>query len=150
MRWWSPLLTRSAGDCGLDPRQLVTACGRLRLRAAWDTETIATAASLRALARRIQLLDAEIADHTRAITTLVQAWRPALLTPCGVGPIVAAVVLCAWSHPGRCGSDAAFAMLAGPPDPGLQRSNGPGATQPFWGSPAQPGPAPDRPDQAGL
>jgi transposase len=26
---------------------------------------------------------------------------------------VAAIVLCAWSHPGRCGSDAAFAMLAG-------------------------------------
>jgi transposase len=30
-----------------------------------------------------------------------------------VGPIVAAIVLCAWSHPGRCGSDAAFAMLGG-------------------------------------
>jgi len=68
---------------GLTTRQLVTACGRLRQRAAWDAETIATAASLRALARRIQLLDAEIADHTRAITTLVRAWRPDLLTPCG-------------------------------------------------------------------
>jgi transposase len=98
---------------GLTTRQLVTACGRLRLRAAWDAETTATAASLRALARRIQLLDAEIADHTRAITTLVRSWRPDLLTPCGVGPIVAAIVLCAWSHPGRCRSDAAFAMLAG-------------------------------------
>jgi transposase len=31
----------------------------------------------------------------------------------GVGPIVAATVLCAWSHPGRCRSDAAFAMLGG-------------------------------------
>ena len=98
---------------GLTTRQLVTACGRLRLRAAWDAETVATAASLRALARRIQLLDAEIADHTRAITTLVRAWRPDLLSRTGVGPIVAAVVLCAWSHPGRCTSDAAFAMLAG-------------------------------------
>jgi transposase len=54
-----------------------------------------------------------IAEHTRAITTLVRAWRPELLTRCGVGPIVAAVVLCAWSHPGRCPSDAAFAMLGG-------------------------------------
>jgi hypothetical protein len=70
-------------------------------------------ASLRALNRRIQLLDAEIADHSRAITTLVRAWRPDLLTPCGVGPIVAATVLCAWSHPGRCRTDAAFAMLGG-------------------------------------
>src|SRR4029453_200317 len=68
---------------GLTTRQLVTACGRLRQRAAWDAETIATAASLRALARRIQLLNAEIADPTRAITTLVQAWRPELLTAAG-------------------------------------------------------------------
>ena len=93
--------------------RLVSTCGRLRQQAAWDVETAATAASLRALARRIQLLDAEIADHTRAITTLVRAWRPELLTRCGVGPIVAAIVLCAWSHPGRCPSDAAFAMLGG-------------------------------------
>jgi transposase len=93
--------------------RLVSTCARLRQRSDWDPEIAATAASLRALARRIQLLEAEIADHTRAITTLVRTWRPDLLTPCGVGPIVAATVLCAWSHPGRCPSDAAFAMLAG-------------------------------------
>jgi transposase len=93
--------------------RLVSTCGRLRLQTAWDVETVATAASLRALARRIQLLQAEVADHTRAITTLVRAWHPELLTPMGVGPIVAAVALCAWSHPGRCRTDAAFAMLGG-------------------------------------
>ena len=97
----------------LTTRQLVTACGRLRLRADWDTEATTVAASLRALARRIQLLEAEIVEHTRAITTLVRAWRPDLLSRTGVGPIVAAIVLCAWSHPGRCPSDAAFAMLGG-------------------------------------
>jgi transposase len=64
-------------------------------------------------ARRIQLLDREIADHTRTITTLGRAWRPDLLGRCGVGPIVAAIVLCAWSHPGRCRTDAAVAMLGG-------------------------------------
>ena len=47
--------------------QLVTACRRLRHHTDWDTQTTATAASLRALARRIQLLDAETAQHTRAI-----------------------------------------------------------------------------------
>ena len=78
-----------------------------------DSDSAATAASLPALARRIQLLDREIADHTRAITILVQAWRPNLLTRCGVGPIVAAIVLCAWSHAGRCRTDAAFAMPGG-------------------------------------
>jgi transposase len=39
------------------------------------------------------------------------AARPA--HPTGVGPIVAATVLCAWSHAGRCRTDAAFAMLGG-------------------------------------
>jgi hypothetical protein len=110
---------------GLTTRGLVTACGRLRLRADWDTETATIAASLRALARRIQLLQAEIADHTRAITALVRAWHPELLTRTGVGPIVAAIVLCAWSHPGRCRTDAAFAMLAGAapiPAPAARRS----------------------------
>jgi transposase len=98
---------------GLTTPQLVRTCGRLRQQAAWDVETAATAASLRALARRIQLLNTETNEHTQAITTLVRAWRPDLLGRPGVGPIVAAIVLCAWSHRGRCGSDAAFAMLAG-------------------------------------
>jgi transposase len=98
---------------GLTTPRLVATCGRLRLRADLDPEIAATVASLRALARRIQRLNAEIADHTRAITVLVRAWRPDLLGRCGVGPIVAAVVLCAWSHPGRCPSDAAFAMGGG-------------------------------------
>jgi transposase len=98
---------------GLTTVRLVSTCARLRQRADGDPETAATVASLRALARRIQLLDAEIAEHTRAITALVRAWRPDLLTRTGVGPIVAAIVLCAWSHPGRCPTDAAFAMLGG-------------------------------------
>ena len=45
------------------------------------------------------------ADRTRL------AARPARRA--GVGPIVAATVLGAWSHPGRCRTDAAFAMLGG-------------------------------------
>jgi transposase len=136
---------------GLTTPRLVSACGRLRLRSTWDTETMATVASLRALARRIQLLNAEIADHSRAITTLVRAWRPELLTPCGVGLIVAAVVLCAWSHPGRCRTDAAFAMLGGPPPiPGLLRPDRSSAAESLRRPPAQPSPASDRPDQAPL
>ena len=98
---------------GLTTPRLVATCGRLRQQTTWDVETAATAISLRALARRIQLLNAEIADHTSAITTLVRAWRPDLLSRTGVGPIVAAIVLSAWSHAGRCRTDAAFAMLGG-------------------------------------
>lgn len=43
----------------------------------------------------------------------MKAWRAALLDQFGVGPITAATVLCAWSHPGRIRDEAAFAMLAG-------------------------------------
>jgi hypothetical protein len=49
---------------GLSTVRLVTTCARLRQQTNGDPETAATVASLRALARRIQLLDAEIADHT--------------------------------------------------------------------------------------
>jgi transposase len=98
---------------GLTSHQLVAACRRLRQRGDWDVETSATAASLRTLARRVRALEQETAEHTRAITTLVGAWRPDLLRQHGVGPIVAANVLCAWSHAGRCRTDAAFAMLGG-------------------------------------
>ena len=55
----------------------------------------------------------EAAEHEKAILAIVRAWRPDLLAQSGVGPIVAATVLCAWSHPGRIHSEAAFAMLAG-------------------------------------
>src|SRR5918993_5273279 len=69
---------------GLTTPRLVATCGRLCQQTTWDVETAATAISLRALARRIQLLNAEIADHTSAITTLVRAWPPDLLSRTGV------------------------------------------------------------------
>ena len=90
----------------------MAACARLRVHADWDVETSSTAATLRSLARRSRELTAEAADR-QAILVLVRAWRPDLLTRPGVGPIVAATVLCAWSHAGRCRTDAAFAMLGG-------------------------------------
>ena len=58
--------------------------------------------------------DAEEArELQKAILAIIRGWRPDLLEQFGVGPIVAATVLCAWSHPGRIHSEAAFAMLAG-------------------------------------
>jgi transposase len=69
---------------GLTTARLVSTCARLGQRTDADPETTATVASLRALARRIQLLNAEITEHTRAITVLVRAWRPELLSRTGV------------------------------------------------------------------
>ena len=93
--------------------QMVKVCTRLRIDARWDITTRHTAAVLRDLARRVDELTTEANQHEKAILELVRSWRPDLLNLSGVGPIVAATVLCAWSHPGRIRSDAAFAMLAG-------------------------------------
>lgn len=93
--------------------EMVRVCARLRVHSRWDVTTRETATVLRTLARRIADLNDEARDHERAILALVRSWRPDLLAELGVGPIVAAVVLCAWSHPGRIRTEAAFAMLAG-------------------------------------
>jgi transposase len=118
--------------------RLVSSCARLRQRSDRDAEIAATAASLRALARRIQLLDAETADQTQAITTLVRAWRRDLLSRCGVGPIVAAVVLGARSHPAAAEAMPPSPCWAAPrpsPPPPARRS---GCASTVVGSPAQP------------
>ncbi|MGN6695759.1 MAG: IS110 family transposase [Aquihabitans sp.] len=92
---------------------LIDRCARLRPRPAQSADHQATAAALRGLARRIQHLDDEIADHDRDLQTLTRAHCPQLLAEPGVGPVTAAQIYIAWSHPGRCRSEAAFASLAG-------------------------------------
>jgi transposase len=94
------------------PAMLRTAA-RLRVHPTWDTEATTTVTVLRTLARRALELADEATVHEREILRIVRSWRPDLLEQHGVGPIVAATVLCAWSHPGRMHSEAAFAMLAG-------------------------------------
>lgn len=91
----------------------ITTASRLRVAAAWDLETRTYAGALRDLARRTRAMQNEAASHEKAILAIVKTWRPDLLDQLGVGPIVAATVLCAWSHPGRCRNEAAFANLAG-------------------------------------
>jgi transposase len=93
--------------------EMLKICSRLRVDPRWDLTTRETAQVLRCLARRATTLANEAREHEKAILAIIRSWRPDILDNCGVGPIVAATVLCAWSHPGRIRSDAAFAMLAG-------------------------------------
>lgn len=66
------------------------------------------------LANRILVLDTEITENTSRTNELVNASPAAdLLKETGIGPITAATVLVAWSHPGRVRNEAAFAALAG-------------------------------------
>ena len=93
--------------------EMVEIAARFRIQAGWDVETTTTAQVLRDLARRAQALQDEADEHEKQIRAIVRSWRADLLTETGIGPIVAATVLCAWSHPGRVRDEAAFAMLAG-------------------------------------
>lgn len=98
---------------GLSSAQTVNRARGLRIDPRWDLETRTAATVLRDLARRVQTLRTEAAAHEHAINDIVTRWRPDLLDESGVGPITAATILCAWSHPGRFRNDAAFANLAG-------------------------------------
>ena len=68
---------------------------------------------MRSLARRIQAATVEADQLEHEILAHVCALAPTLLDEPGVGPIVAAQLLVAWSHRGRLRSEAAFARLAG-------------------------------------
>jgi transposase len=92
---------------------MLNTAASLRLHPSWDVETTSTVVALRTLARRAHAMLKEARELQKAIVAIIRSWRPDLLEEFGVGPIVAATVLCAWSHPGRVHSEAAFAMLAG-------------------------------------
>jgi transposase len=98
---------------GLSAGKLLERCSRLRRPSSASADELATRIVLRSLARRIvaatdeaEALECELLGHVRALA-------PGLLDEPGVGPIVAAQLLVAWSHHGRLRSEACFARLAG-------------------------------------
>ena len=97
---------------GLPTTALVTKCLRFRL-GPHPSEHTATKQALRSLARRIRSLTTEATELTKTITQLITNLAPQLLQQFGIGPISAAQVYIAWSHPGRYRNEAAFARLAG-------------------------------------
>ncbi|MBO4162691.1 transposase [Micromonospora sp. MMS20-R2-23] len=126
---------------------MLTTATRLRPTTSAEVDVFRSLTVLRDLARRVRFLEAEALEHEKAIRTIVRSWRPDLLHLTGVGPIVAATVLTAWSHPGSCRNDAAFAMLAGTaPHPRIVGQDHPLPAQPLRRPPTQPRPTHHRPD----
>ena len=98
---------------GLPVGRLLERCSRLRRSNAMGTDELATRLVLRSLARRIQAATVEADELEQELLGHVRALAPPLLDEPGVGPIVAAQLIVAWSHHGRVRSEAAFARLAG-------------------------------------
>ena len=98
---------------GLPVQRLLVRCSRLRRPSSAPPDELATRRVLRSLARRIEAATSEAGELESEILAHVRALAPVLLDEPGVGPIVAAQLIIAWSHPGRVRSEAAFARLAG-------------------------------------
>ena len=98
---------------GLPAKKLLERCSRLRRSSSADADELATRLVLRSLARRIAAATLEADQLERELLGHVRALAPALLDEPGVGPVVAAQLIVAWSHPGRLRSEACFARLAG-------------------------------------
>lgn len=97
----------------LATREQLARCARLRVNPAHSSEQRATIIAIRASARRALALAQEALELEREIAPIVERIAPALLKEMGVGTIVAAQIICAYSHPGRIRTEAAFAALAG-------------------------------------
>lgn len=97
----------------LPTREQFARAARLRINPAHNSEQRATIIAVRATARRALALETEALQLEREIEPIVTRIAPRLLAEMGVGPIVAAQILGAYSHNGRIRSEAAFAALAG-------------------------------------
>ena len=93
--------------------QLIRRCSRFRRSRSRTPDELASVLVLRSLARRIEAATEEANGLEREIVEHVRALVPELLNEAGVGPIVAAQLIVAWSHRDRVRSEACFARLAG-------------------------------------
>lgn len=98
---------------GLSLGKLLERTSRLRRSATSTPDELAVRLVLRSLARRVQAATLEADELEHELLGHVRALAPALLAEAGVGPVVAAQLLVAWSHHGRLRSEACFARLAG-------------------------------------
>lgn len=107
-----------ASDLGIDARKplttnQITTITRWRERQEPLEAAIARDEAVR-LARRIDEVTAQLATNQKRMTELIEQSPAApILQIVGVGAVTAAVILTAWSHPGRVRSESAFASLAG-------------------------------------
>lgn len=107
-----------SNDLGIDARKPLT-MEQIGQASRWQhrTEPLAIATAREEavrLAHRIRdLQDLLVANHARLSELVSSSPAAPLLEETGVGAYTAAVIISAWSHPGRVRNEAAFAALAG-------------------------------------
>ncbi len=105
-------------DLGIDARRPLTD-RQVREIAAWrihptdDVEQHTARCEASRLARSVVTLTGELRRNKDELRQHSNTLAPGLLEKPGIGPFSAAVILTAWSHPGRVRSEAAFAALGG-------------------------------------
>lgn len=108
-------------DLGIDARKAVSD-PQVRTIAAWRiTRRSNRPAEPQAIARReARRLAAAVLEQSemlrenhRELRVLAEELAPSLQTHPGIGPVTAAIIVCAYSHHGRVRSEAAFAALGG-------------------------------------
>lgn len=105
-------------DLDIDARTNLTShqietLARWRTRPTDPTGTATARARATRLARDIDALDQQLRTNKTELAALVETQAPILLAQHGVGPVAAATILAAWSHPGRIHHEGAFAKIAG-------------------------------------
>ena len=104
-------------DLGVDARRKPTRT-QIRQISRWRTRSeppaiaIVRAEAVRLAARVGQLHD-ELRANKAQLRQIVAAQAPVLLDIYGAGPVNAAIILAAWSRPGRVRNEAALARIAG-------------------------------------
>jgi transposase len=99
---------------GLSTKELVSVAARFRLADGPSDVPAATRFALRSVARRYEVLSAEIAELDTHLDRLVGQVAPELVSLPGIGTDTAATLLIvAGDNPQRLGSEASFASLCG-------------------------------------
>lgn len=119
---------------GLTTAQLASEAAGLRPRRGSDPVVFATKTAMRALGRRVLLLDQEKADLDKLLDELVTQTSPELLAVYGVGVDTAAILLVTRRRQPR---EAPQRGRMGPPvrrgaHRGILRQSHPPSTQPWW------------------
>jgi transposase len=91
----------------------LTGLARRRLPRDASREQAIRHAEIRRLALAIHGARQALKDNRAQLQSIVDDLAPGLTQRPGIGPVTAAQAIVAFSHPGRCRNDAAFASLSG-------------------------------------